>query len=90
MPVQAGQERSYEMIMSNLYAAWALYESGFETRVEAARKVVGYLERKEKSGEKTGQKHEKCYFMSLSDFLCKWKILLERNPFFSKLNGKLV
>jgi len=29
-------------------------------------------------------------FKSLSYFLCKWKISLERNPFISKLNGKLV
>jgi predicted transposase YbfD/YdcC len=28
--------------------------------------------------------------VSLSDFLCKWEISLERNPFFSKLNGELV
>jgi len=28
--------------------------------------------------------------LSLSDFLCKWKISLERNPFFSKFNGELV
>ena len=34
--------------------------------------------------------NDKLDIQSLSDFLCKWKILLERNPFFSKLNGKLV